>query len=64
MIPSILIGAAVLAAVVLAVRHIVKNRHHCGGDCASCGSDCCHPGNTDVIKEEIFGKIKDAEKRE
>ena len=61
MLPSILIGAAVLLAVVLAVRSVVKNRQHCSGDCAACGSNCGNPGSADTLKKEMIGKIKDLE---
>ena len=40
MFPSILIGTAVLIAVIFAVRSVLKNRHACDGDCASCGASC------------------------
>ena len=61
MLPSILIGAAVLLAVVLAVRSVVKNRHNCSGDCAACGSNCGNPGSADALKKEMIGRIKDLE---
>ena len=34
---TILAGAAVAAALLLAVRRIARTRRHCGGDCGSCG---------------------------
>ncbi len=32
--------AAIVLAIVLAVRHIRKKRGSCCGDCASCGKNC------------------------
>ena len=63
MLPSILIGAAVLSVVALAIRSVVKNRHHCDGDCAACGSGCCSPDNAEAVKKEMLDKIKDTDNR-
>jgi len=39
---TILVGAAVLALVVLVVRHLIKEKKHsaCGGGCGGCGGSC------------------------
>ena len=41
-IATILVGAAVLALVVLVVRHLIKEKKHsaCGGGCGGCGGSC------------------------
>ena len=60
MLPSILIGAVVLIAVIFAVRSVLKNRHACDGDCASCGASCS-VRNPEALKKELIEKIRNAD---
>lgn len=43
---TILVGAGVLAVIVLIIVGAVREKHTCGGNCSSCG--CCkHAHNSD-----------------
>lgn len=52
---TIIVGLIVLAAIIMAIRSLIKNQGGCGCGCSGCSSSCskCHPASVNGIKKLV-----------
>lgn len=52
---TLLVALVLLAAVIMAIRSIMKEKGGCSGGCTGCSNSCskCHPSTAEGIKKLV-----------